>query len=63
MGQTDLYMIRNGTITAVRYRGEIINPIVIPSASAVGPDLILIDDNVRPDHCYLLERETMDRIN
>lgn len=47
-GRTDLYIIRNGSLTGLRYRDEILDPIVRPYAGAVGPDFVLMDDNARP---------------
>ncbi|GFT31982.1 transposable element Tcb2 transposase [Trichonephila clavipes] len=46
-GRTDLYIIRDGHLTARRYRDEIIRPIVVSYAAAIGDDFILIDDNCR----------------
>ncbi len=36
-GCTDVYMLVNGPLTAIRYRDEILGPIVRPFAGAVGP--------------------------
>ena len=47
-GATDLYVIRDGSLTGARYRDEIIHDIVRPYAGAVGPDFVLMDDNARP---------------
>ncbi len=41
-GRTDLYRLENGTLTAIRYRGEILGPIVRPYAGAVGPQFFLV---------------------
>ncbi|GFT24170.1 transposable element Tcb1 transposase [Trichonephila clavipes] len=49
-GRTDLYIIRDGPLTARRYRDEIIRPIVVSYAATIGDDFILIDDNCRPPH-------------
>ncbi|GFV42340.1 transposable element Tcb2 transposase [Trichonephila clavipes] len=54
-GRTDLYIIRNGPLTARRYRGEILRPIVVPYAAAIGDDFILMDDNCRPHRANLVE--------
>ncbi|GFU53967.1 transposable element Tcb2 transposase [Trichonephila clavipes] len=35
-GRTDLYIIRDGPLTARRYRDEIIRPIVVSYAAAIG---------------------------
>ncbi|GBN03479.1 hypothetical protein AVEN_89730-1 [Araneus ventricosus] len=45
--RTDLHIYRRGSVTAVRYRDEVLNPIVKPYASAVGPSFVLMDDNAR----------------
>ncbi|GFV88403.1 transposable element Tcb2 transposase [Trichonephila clavipes] len=47
-GRTDLYIIRDGPLTAHRYRDEILRPIVVLYAAAIGDDIILIEDNCRP---------------
>lgn len=47
-GRTDLHVVDRGALTAVRYRDEVLHPIVRPFAGAVGPDFILMQDNARP---------------
>ncbi|GFV90533.1 transposable element Tcb2 transposase [Trichonephila clavipes] len=54
-GHTDLYIIRDGPLTARRYRDEIIRPIVVPYAAAIGDDFILMDDNCRTHRANLVE--------
>ncbi|GFV28658.1 transposable element Tcb1 transposase [Trichonephila clavipes] len=55
-GLTDLYIIRDGPLTARRYRDEILRPIVVPYvAAAIGDDFILMDDNCRPHRANLVE--------
>ncbi|GFS92827.1 transposable element Tcb2 transposase [Trichonephila clavipes] len=54
-GRTDLYIIRDGPLTAPRYRDEILRPIVVPYAAAIGDDFILMDDNCRPHRANLVE--------
>ncbi|GFW57835.1 transposable element Tcb2 transposase [Trichonephila clavipes] len=44
-GRTDLHIIRDGPLTARRYRDEILRPIVVPYAAVIGDDFILMDDN------------------
>ncbi|GFW97145.1 transposable element Tcb2 transposase [Trichonephila clavipes] len=46
-GRTDFYNFRDGLLTARRYRDEILRPIVVPYAAAIGDDFILMDDNCR----------------
>ncbi|GFS75494.1 transposable element Tcb2 transposase [Trichonephila clavipes] len=48
-GRTDLYIIRDGPLTARRYRDEVLRPIAVPYAAAIGDDdFILMEDNCRP---------------
>ncbi|GFU03289.1 transposable element Tcb2 transposase [Trichonephila clavipes] len=54
-GRTDLYTIRDGPLTARRYRDEILRPIAVPYAAAIGDDFILMDDNCRPHRANLVE--------
>ncbi|GFY36018.1 transposable element Tcb2 transposase [Trichonephila clavipes] len=54
-GRTDLYIIRDGPLTARRYRDEILRHIVVPYAAAIGDDFILMDDNSRPHRAILVE--------
>ncbi|GFX91298.1 transposable element Tcb2 transposase [Trichonephila clavipes] len=54
-GPTDLYIIRDGPLTARQYRDEIFRPIVVPYATAIGDDFILMDDNCRPHRANLVE--------
>ncbi|GFV01994.1 transposable element Tcb2 transposase [Trichonephila clavipes] len=54
-GRTDLYIIRDGLLTARRYSDEILRPIVVPYAAAIGDDFILMDDNCRPHRVNLVE--------
>ncbi|GFW57722.1 transposable element Tcb2 transposase [Trichonephila clavipes] len=54
-GGTDLYIIRDGPVTARRYRNEILRPIVVSYAAAIGDDFILMDDNCRPHRANLVE--------
>ncbi|GFV11947.1 transposable element Tcb1 transposase [Trichonephila clavipes] len=53
--RTYLYIIRDGPLTAHRYRDEILRPIVVPYAAAIGDDFILMDDNCRPHRANLVE--------
>lgn len=65
-GHTDLYVIRDGSLTAQRYRDEILHPIVRPFAGAMGPDFVLMDDNARPHRARIvqeyLQQETIERL-
>ena len=46
-GRTDLYVFPRGGITAVRYRDEVLEPIVRPYAGAIGDTFMLMQDNAR----------------
>ena len=66
-GKTDLHIIENGTLTAVRYVNEILDVYVRPYAGAIGPDFILMDDNARPHRAHVtnqfLEDTTIERMD
>ncbi|GFU58652.1 transposable element Tcb2 transposase [Trichonephila clavipes] len=47
-GRTDLYIIRDGPLTARRHMDEILRPIVVPYVAAIGDDFTLMEDNCRP---------------
>ena len=47
-GRTDLVVLQQGTMTAQRYRNEVLQPIVRPFAGAIGDNFILMQDNARP---------------
>ena len=51
MDKPDLYVIENGTLTTLRYCNEILDQFVRPYAGAIGPELILMDDNAGPQPC------------
>ncbi|GFW79852.1 transposable element Tcb2 transposase [Trichonephila clavipes] len=53
--RTSLYSIRDGPLTALRYRDEILRTIVVPYTAAIGDDFILVDDNCRPHRANLVE--------
>ena len=55
----NLHVLANGTLTAVRYRDEILRPIVRPYAGAVGPGFLLVQDNARP-HVARVCRQFLD---
>ncbi|KAK3519321.1 hypothetical protein QTP70_024525, partial [Hemibagrus guttatus] len=58
-GRTDLYRLDNGTLTAIRYRHEILGPIVRTYAGAVGPGFLLVHDNARP-HVARVRRQFLE---
>ncbi|GFW08478.1 transposable element Tcb2 transposase [Trichonephila clavipes] len=65
-GRTDLHIIRNGTLTGRRYADEILRPLVILYAGAIGDFFVFQDDNARPHKARLvenmLEAETIQRM-
>ena len=46
--RTALHVLARGSLTAIRYRDEILRPLVRPYAGAVGPGFLLMQDNARP---------------
>ncbi|GFT26841.1 transposable element Tcb2 transposase [Trichonephila clavipes] len=54
-GRTVLYIIRDEPLTARRYTDEILRPIVVPYAAAIGDNFLLMDDNCRPYRANLVE--------
>ncbi|GFW03758.1 transposable element Tcb2 transposase [Trichonephila clavipes] len=54
-GRTDFYIIRDGPLTARRYRDEILRPIVVLFTASIEDDFILMDDNCRPHRANLVE--------
>jgi transposase len=66
-GSTYLYVIRNGSLTGIRYCDEILAPIVRLYAGAIGDDVILMDDNARPHRARIvigyLQQETIERMD
>ena len=61
-GKTDLYVVENGTLTAVRYCNEILDHLVRPYAGAtcIGPDFILMNDQTRPHRVHVTDAGTRD---
>nr|KAG5714667.1 hypothetical protein BaRGS_000155 [Batillaria attramentaria] len=58
-GRTPLYLIR-GNLTGVRYRDEIVRPIIIPTLRAMGRGSCLQDDNATP-HRAVVVRDFLQR--
>ncbi|GFT97578.1 transposable element Tcb2 transposase [Trichonephila clavipes] len=54
-GHTVSYIIRDGPLTARRYRDEILRPIVVPYAAAIRDDFILMEDNSSLVEDFLFE--------
>ena len=55
-GKTDLHIIDNGTLTALRYVNEILDVYVHPYAGAVGENFILMDDNARAHRARITDQ-------
>ena len=53
--KTDLYVVENRTLTAVRYCNEILDQFVTPYAGAIGPDFILMDDHACPHRAHVTD--------
>uniref|UniRef100_A0AAZ3REL8 Tc1-like transposase DDE domain-containing protein n=1 Tax=Oncorhynchus tshawytscha TaxID=74940 RepID=A0AAZ3REL8_ONCTS len=47
-GRTALHVLARSSLTAIRYRDEILRPLVRPYAGADGPGFLLMQDNARP---------------
>ncbi|GBN35036.1 hypothetical protein AVEN_129147-1 [Araneus ventricosus] len=50
----------NGALTAQRYRDDILRPIVVPYAAAIGDESILMEDNARPHRAELVDNFLFD---
>ena len=55
-GKTDLHVINNGTLTALRYVSEILDVYVRPYAGAFGENFILMDDNARAHRARITDQ-------
>ncbi|GFW36127.1 transposable element Tcb1 transposase [Trichonephila clavipes] len=53
--RTDLHIFKRGSGTAVRYRDEVLEPIVRLHSTAVGPTFVLMDDNARPHRADIID--------
>jgi transposase len=53
-GRTPLHIFDGGTLTAQRYRDEILEPYVRLFRGAIGPEFIFMDDNARPHRAQLV---------
>ena len=54
--KTDLHVIDNGTLAALRYVNEIFDVYVRPYAGAVGENCILMDDNARAHRARITDQ-------
>ena len=55
-GKTDLHVIDNGTLTALRYVNQILDVYVRPYAGAVGENFILMDDNAHAHRARITDQ-------
>ncbi|GFU44971.1 transposable element Tc3 transposase [Trichonephila clavipes] len=66
-GRTDLHFVDTGSVTAHRYRDEVLEPYVSLFWVAVGPDFIFMDDNAPYHRAVLiddfLETENIQRMS
>ncbi|GFW49832.1 transposable element Tcb1 transposase [Trichonephila clavipes] len=53
--RTDLHIFKRGSVMAVRYRDEVLEPIVRLYAPAVGSTFVLMDDNTRPHRAGIVD--------
>ncbi|GFS84468.1 transposable element Tcb1 transposase [Trichonephila clavipes] len=53
--RTDLHIFKRGSVTAVWYRDEVLEPIVRFYAAAVSPTFVLMDDNARPHRADIVD--------
>ncbi|GFU90855.1 transposable element Tcb1 transposase [Trichonephila clavipes] len=53
--RTDLHIFKWGSVRAVRYRDEVLEPIVRLYAAAVGPTFVLMDNNARPHRADIVD--------
>ncbi|GFU08112.1 uncharacterized protein TNCV_1528331 [Trichonephila clavipes] len=53
--RTDLHIFKRGSVTAIGYRDEVLEPIVRLYAAAVGPTFVLLDDNARPHRADIVD--------
>ncbi|GFW56759.1 transposable element Tcb1 transposase [Trichonephila clavipes] len=51
----DLHIFKRGSVTAVRYREEDLEPIVILYTAAVGHTFVLMDDNACPHRADIVD--------
>lgn len=63
-GRTDLYRVGGGSLTALRYRDEIVDPIVRPYLGAMGNNSVFVQDNARCHTAHVVrdyfEQEAID---
>ncbi|GFV71368.1 transposable element Tcb1 transposase [Trichonephila clavipes] len=64
--ERDMHIFKRGSVTAVRYRDEVLEPFVRLCTAAVCPTFVLMDDNARPHRADIvddyLESEGIERM-
>ena len=50
-GRTELYRVVRGSLTALRYKDDILDPIVRPFLGDMGDNARLVQDNANTSHC------------
>lgn len=58
--RTRLYLVPGGAMTGVRYRDEVLEPIVVPFAANMEGNFILMDDNARPHRARVVTEFLLD---
>ncbi|GFT38948.1 transposable element Tcb1 transposase [Trichonephila clavipes] len=53
--RTDQHIFKRGSVTAVRYRDEVLEPIVRLCAATDGPTFVLMDDNAHPHRADIVD--------
>ncbi|GFU76300.1 cytochrome P450 4V2 [Trichonephila clavipes] len=53
--RTDVHIFKRSSVTAVRYRNEVLEPIVRLYAAAIGPAFVLMNDNARPHRADIID--------
>ena len=65
--RTELNRVDGGSLTALRYRDEILDPIERPFLSVMGDKARLVQDNARPQTAYVIkdyfEQESIETID
>ncbi|GFV85885.1 transposable element Tcb1 transposase [Trichonephila clavipes] len=51
----DLHIFKRGSVMAVRYGDEVLEPIMRLYAAAVGPTFVLMDDNARSHRADIVD--------
>lgn len=62
-GKTDLPVLQNGTMTAVRYWDEILDSAVRPYTGSIGPGFILMDDKARTHRVHVVDQYLEDELS